>query len=245
MKQIEETIEINQIDYLFKIHIEKRKNCRASIRNTNVNIRIPNNLSFKQREKEILKFKRWAIKKIREKPERFKPKPSRKYRDSDIIKVGDIEYLISIKYKDKKTSSARLNKNIISLSISKNLSVKDKNDHISKLISKCIADQRLPDLKNRIKDLNNKFFNMNINRIVFKNNKYNWGSCSEKGNINISTRLLFAPDDILEYVCIHELAHLIELNHSKKFWSIVEKVMPDYKDKENWLKAYGTKCYFY
>jgi len=244
MKLIEETIEINQIDYLFKIHIEKRKNSRASIRKNVINIRIPNYLSFKKREKEILKFKNWAINNIREKPERFKPRPLKKYIDGKKIKVGDDMYFISINFKDKKTSSARLDNNNISLSISSNLSLEERNVHISKLISRCIADQRLPDLKNKIEILNDRYFTKNINRVVFKNNNSNWGSCSEKGNINISTRLLFAPDDILKYVCIHELAHLIELNHSDRFWNLVEKAMPEYKEKEKWLKEFGAKCYF-
>jgi len=65
------------------------------------------------------------------------------------------------------------------------------------------------------------------NKIFFKNAKSRWGSCSEAGNINVSTRLLFAPDEVLESVCIHELAHLIERNHSEKFWALVEQAMPN------------------
>jgi predicted metal-dependent hydrolase len=55
---------------------------------------------------------------------------------------------------------------------------------------------------------------------------------------------LVAPEDVLEYVCIHELAHLVEYNHSKRFWSLVEKAMPDYKEKREWLKKNGYKCVF-
>ena len=86
--------------------------------------------------------------------------------------------------------------------------------------------------------------NRKINKVSFKNNKSNWGSCSRKGNINISTRLFFAPDEVLEYVCVHELAHLIELNHSKKFWAILKKAMPDYKEKIKWLKENNDHCGF-
>ena len=71
-----------------------------------------------------------------------------------------------------------------------------------------------------------------------------WGSCSEKGNINISTRLLFAPEDVLEYVCIHELAHLIEQNHSEKFWQLVKNAMPNYQEKRKWLKENGDSICF-
>jgi len=83
-----------------------------------------------------------------------------------------------------------------------------------------------------------------INKIFFKNLRSRWGSCSERSNINISTGLLFAPEDVLEYICIHELAHLIEQNHSSRFWQLVEKAMPDYREKEKWLNENGGKCGF-
>ena len=62
--------------------------------------------------------------------------------------------------------------------------------------------------------------------------------------MNLSTRLLFAPKDVIDYVIIHELAHLYEMNHSKKFWNIVSQVMPNYKEKEKWLSKNGRLCDF-
>jgi predicted metal-dependent hydrolase len=77
-----------------------------------------------------------------------------------------------------------------------------------------------------------------------KNNQSNWGSCSSKRNINLSSRLLFAPEKVLDYVIVHELSHLKEMNHSKKFWDIVASVMPDYKKMETWLSKNGDKLKF-
>lgn len=111
-------------------------------------------------------------------------------------------------------------------------------------MSRCIAGKRLVGLQKRIEELNNKNFNQPLRKIFFKHNKSNWGSCSSAGNINISTRLLFAPDDVLDYACIHELAHLIEHNHSENFWNNVEKAMPNYKEKQEWLKEHGNTCSF-
>jgi len=102
----------------------------------------------------------------------------------------------------------------------------------------------LPKLQEKIYELNEKHFNRKINKIFFKHNKSNWGSCSNARNINISTRLLFAPDEVLEYVCIHELAHLIEQNHSDRFWTLVETAMPNYVEKEKWLKENRDFCRF-
>ncbi len=62
-----------------------------------------------------------------------------------------------------------------------------------------------------------------------------WGSCNSKGEINYTYRLILAPKNLVDYVVVHELAHLKEMNHSKKFWSIVSHVMPDYKQRQKLL----------
>lgn len=66
--------------------------------------------------------------------------------------------------------------------------------------------------------------------------KTRFGSCSSKKRINFSCRLALYPYEAIEYVCVHELAHLKEMNHSKKFWAIVEAQLPDYKDRKKLLK---------
>jgi len=237
-------LEVNGIRYLVKIHFEKRKNCRVSVRKKTINIRIPSFLDKDEKVKQLERMKTWAERKIIEKPEKFRPEPQKEYENYDLLKIGDEKYRLMIKFKDKKSSSAQLNGNTIQLFISDNLPKEKQNNHISTLISRCVGSKRLPKLQNKIKALNNEHFNQKISKIFFKYNKSNWGSCSRKRNINISTRLLFAPDNVLEYVCIHELAHLLENNHSKKFWMLVEKAMPDYEEKERWLKENGDTCRF-
>ena len=194
--------------------------------------------------RQLLSMKSWAIKKLQEDFDKFKPKPQKQYNDGDVINVGDSNYKLSISFKNKNSSSARIIGNKIELVISSNLSEERKSRHISTLLSRCVARKRILKLHQKIEELNKLHFNQKINNVFFKYNKSNWGSCSMDGNINISTRLLFAPDDVLEYVCIHELAHLIEHNHSDRFWKIVEKAMPNYKVKIKWLKENGHTCSF-
>ncbi|MGV8905308.1 MAG: M48 family metallopeptidase [Acetobacterium sp.] len=67
--------------------------------------------------------------------------------------------------------------------------------------------------------------------------KSRWGSCSSKGNLNFSWYLVMADEDTVNYVVVHELAHLLEMNHSPKFWKIVEQVLPHYKLEKNKLKV--------
>ncbi|HKO40057.1 MAG TPA: M48 family metallopeptidase, partial [Nitrososphaeraceae archaeon] len=85
-----------------------------------------------------------------------------------------------------------------------------------------------------------RLMNVRYNKIKIKDNSSRWGSCSSKGNLNFSLYLVAFPMDIIDYVIIHELAHLKEFNHSKKFWEIVMKMDQNYKQKICYLKKYGN-----
>jgi len=239
-----EILEVNDVKYLVKIYYEERDNPTASIRKRAINIRIPCFLNREEKFKQLMKMKNWVKNKLQENPDKFKLEVQKEYKDGELLKIGEEEYLLSIAFKEKQSSSARTIGNTIQLFISTALSKEEQNAHVSTLLSRCIARRRLTKLQEKLNELNNKYFNQKINKIFFKHNKSNWGSCSKKGNINISTRLLFAPDNVLEYVCMHELAHLVEQNHSGKFWGLVEQSMPDYKEKIKWLKENEDKCRF-
>jgi predicted metal-dependent hydrolase len=72
--------------------------------------------------------------------------------------------------------------------------------------------------------------------VVYRDQKTRWGSCSTTGDLNFNWRLIMAPMSVLNYVVIHELAHRKEMNHSVRFWKIVERYCADYKKQQDWLK---------
>ena len=76
-------------------------------------------------------------------------------------------------------------------------------------------------------------------RIAIKAAKTRWGSCSAQGNLNFHWKLILMPPAILDYVVVHELAHRIEMNHSPRFWTQVERILPDYRERRRWLKENG------
>lgn len=81
-----------------------------------------------------------------------------------------------------------------------------------------------------------KIMGVTYGRITLREQKTRWGSCSSEGNLNFNWKLALMPDEILDYVVVHELAHRMEMNHSDKFWKIVENVLPDYRERRKWLK---------
>mgnify|MGYP001781928635 FL=1 len=84
-----------------------------------------------------------------------------------------------------------------------------------------------------------RIMNVTYGRISIREQKTRWGSCSSKGNLNFNWRLIFAPEEVLDYVVVHELAHRREMNHSKTFYAIVESVLPDYRSPRRWLREHG------
>ena len=86
-----------------------------------------------------------------------------------------------------------------------------------------------------------QLYNFNVKLVKISSADRRWGSCSSSGNINLSWRLMMAPIEIIDYVICHELAHLIELNHSNRFWQLVQNMVPDYKERRKWLKDNGFR----
>ncbi|MFH1712708.1 MAG: M48 family metallopeptidase [Candidatus Jacksonbacteria bacterium] len=103
-------------------------------------------------------------------------------------------------------------------------------------------DKALKFIKKRIKYFNQNY-NFKFNKINIKNQKTRWGSCSKKGNLNFSYKILFLPEHIADYIIVHELCHLKEFNHSYKFWNLVAKTVPQYLGIRKELRRKGLHFY--
>jgi len=84
-------------------------------------------------------------------------------------------------------------------------------------------------------------FNIEPRKIRIKQQKKRWGSCTFKGDLLFNWRIVMAPSPVIDYIIVHELSHLANKNHSKKFWKTVENIIPDYKERRKWLKDYGVR----
>jgi predicted metal-dependent hydrolase len=87
----------------------------------------------------------------------------------------------------------------------------------------------------------NRFYNFKINRIAIKNQSRRWGSCSSKGNLNFNYKIIYLRPALADYLIVHELCHLGQLNHSKNFWALVKQTLPDYAKAKKELRETRIK----
>ncbi len=242
-KYSKEFIDIQGEKIEVRVYVEYRDSIRYSIGKKSVILRIPF-FSRPELSKHLQKLQQWVTQKEMEKPGMLDHIRTRNYQDQDLLTVLGKEYKLNLVPDDRKNITAKIVDDDIRILYPVNANTKPKNEAIRKVIIKLLTAAYLPAIRRRVHHLNEKHFSERIERISLKYNTSNWGSCSSKRNINLSTRLLLTNMQVLDYVIVHELAHLKELNHSKKFWSIVKKAMPDYEKYEDWLKIHGPQCQF-
>ncbi len=227
----------------YSIYLEKRQSVRMSIARTQGILRLPFWFSKRRIEREHVNFEDWIRKQLLKSDairSRFAPK---RLSNGTIIQVMGVHYE-QILYPEPN----RKNHHLALDPENKQLIIKYPNDEIfevlPKLKSRVFAKYYKEDIKTEVAEINRRYFGFEYKDIRLKYNKSNWGSCSTKQNINLSTRVLLLPNSIREYIIVHELAHLKEMNHSSAFWNLVESALPGYKEAERWLKKEGRNVEF-
>lgn len=92
-------------------------------------------------------------------------------------------------------------------------------------------------IEERLEHLNS-FYEFEFNRVSIRNQKTRWGSCSRKKNLNFNYKIVLLPQHLADYIIVHELCHLCELNHSKDFWNLVAKTVPNHRELRGALRKH-------
>lgn len=228
-----------------KVVYEKRSNIRAAIGKKEVILRIPNSpfarVNVKQ---EIERIKNWLLEVDNKRDGALDRLAIKEYIDGQILEVGERQYQLSIREEDRQTHSARLQEGVIELRIAREDGGANLQQNIKTLLSRVVGNDFLPEITQRVNAINARYFQKPVKSVKLRYNHSRWGSCSTNGNINLSTRLLFAPQSVIDYVIVHELAHMVEMNHSPRFWKVVSDVLPNYKEMEKWLRENSYLCDF-
>lgn len=225
--------------------MEYRNNFRVSLGKDHVILRVPR-YSFSPIELYLKKAEEWLMHIEQQKPDifnRYKSISCDHKNAASITILGKYDYKIMIETTEKTNSYANLDdiNNELKLYIRSDIEHHEQRKYINLLTFQFIKKMFSNELEELVRSYNANFFNEKVREVKIKNNSSNWGSCSSSGNINISAKTLLLPFEHIEYVIVHELAHLKELNHSKAYWKIVESALPNYKESEKWLKENGFK----
>ena len=230
-------ITVEGIRFPIQIHFEPRNNARASVGRRAIYIRIPSSMNISERARIIVRFKGWARETIRKDPERFKPVRVHRYKDGDLLEIHSETFVIRIAGTGRKTASAAWSGTALKITVPSHLSRREADRETGRLLARALGERFQPELENLVNDINQRYFQVEPGKVAFRTTRAIWGSCTANGDIHISTRLLFAPLEVLRYVCVHELAHLKERNHSKRFWNTVKRACTDFRDQQLWLRG--------
>lgn len=228
-----------------QVKFEARVDARAAIGRSGLIVRFPHSVADAEINPILDSYIRWATDWLVKKPELLNQFIRKDYTQQSTLVVGKFEYIVTAEEVDGLSAhQARRKDHHIFIRLVKQSSELAKHKAVKTLLSRIVAQHQKPWIAKRVFELNAQHFQMKYKNVFLKYNQSNWGSCSVGGNINLSTKLLFAPEPVIDYVIIHELAHLIEQNHSHRFWAQVARAMPEYEQHERWLKEHGKTCDF-
>lgn len=226
---------INQREYpIEKLSVSGRTSS-ARIKDGKIVIRLSRFVHESKRNQMIEDFLKWAKKRLSKVS--LPTFPTTTYADGCTINTHNKTYTLRIFIENRTKTGISMKDELICIRIAANTpQIKEK---IRFLTEKLIMEDQISYLKEVVDELNELYFKSKYKNCRFKRMKTRFGSCSSKGNLNFAFRLLFTPREVFRYVCVHELAHLVQFNHSKRFWNLVQSAMPEYKDAEKWLKNNG------
>ena len=235
------------IDYQV-IRSNKRKTIALQIKNNQVIVRAPTGISREYIHTLISNKSQWIENKLAVYRQHI-ASPSPSYLPDSKILINGIEKKIAVEF-IKIKNDTRVIDSVDKITITLPLSVTNKlSDHnylstqIKKQLAIWLKTQAESYLQIRLEQLTNQ---LRITPASYRVKRYKarWGSCNNKHELSFNYLLIMAPSWVFDYVIVHELCHIKHLNHSTKFWSLVEKHMPHYKDAENWLKQHQAQMHW-
>jgi predicted metal-dependent hydrolase len=188
----------------------------------------------------LQKKKEWIARKLKEQKNRVETLKSKQWEQgSELLFLGE-RYPILFEFHGSQTPQLSFSSKGWIFSSSDNLFEDSRRDALRKEFVSWYRQQALEVLGSRVVH-HSRNMKVPFHEVAVRTQKRLWGSChigSKK--IHLNWKLVMAPMDVIDYVVVHELAHLLVPNHSKRFWSKVEQYMPDYKERHNWLKKHSV-----
>jgi predicted metal-dependent hydrolase len=217
---------MTEIEY----NLVRKKVKNASIRissNLDITITVPDSYSQKRLDNLIKDKSHWISKTLLKLSKRKKVFD---LKENEVLLFGEKYELVIDPKIDNKILTYHESKRIVS-----NHEITGK----STILIKWYVHLAKKEIIKMVNELADKY-GFEYNRIFIRDQKTKWGTCSSNKNLSFNWRLIRCPKSVIEYLIIHELSHLKEMNHSKRFWELVESMCPDFKKSKLWLKEYES-----
>ncbi len=234
-----EDILIDDVRIPVKVIVETRMSHRFSIARKSAIVRLPIWYPAGQKKKTITQFKAWVLEHYHTAPYNFDRFRIKDYKTGDTIEVVGVPYTLVVDEADIQKCMGQVLSSKQEIHIRIPQYAVSKGELVTKVLKKLVTKAFKPQVEERLRYFASEVVHVTYKNFRLKDSVSNWGSCSGKDNINISIRTLLLPLNMIDYVLIHELCHLKEMNHGPKFWSHVEAAMPDYKHADTWINKNG------
>lgn len=205
-----------------------------------VKVSAPLNVSENQIRDIVLKKMSWIVKKQEELKSLYRESNNEnRFVDGESFYYLGSEYTLKIQ-KKLTLSSVTIQGNNIVVTAGGNSITGNEGENIRRILRSWYIKQFAEVIKDRIDKYAPQIGVCPV-KVTVREQKTRWGSCSSKGNINLNWKLVMAPMKVVDYVIVHELCHMKEMNHSKSFWNIVSSILTDYDESRKWLKLNGHR----
>ncbi len=234
-------INLNGKELEYTLKRSSRRTISIRIKNTGqIIVGCPLKTPFTYIEKLLSEKERWIVQKLEEIRVKSPAVIEKSFESGDLFYYLGKSYRLKIVEKSiTKKADLHFEDELMVLEISR----ADDKDKIKSSLKSWYISKAAELLVERIR-IYSSVVGVSPKKVTVKEQKTRWGSCSSKGNINLNWKLVMSPLSVVDYVVIHELCHMKEMNHSGRFWELVEAVMPEYKVYRKWLKENGCTLSF-
>lgn len=221
--------------FVFTVKFRKRKTLQITIKPSGrIEVAAPEGTPVSVIQQRVQKQGAWILKKLSVVNDRVKQRVYHKYVDGEMYLYLGKSYRLQIHLlPEYQKPIVALNET--DLVVYTNSS---QSEIIRKALEEWYRDQTLQFVTKRVQTFS-RFFPVMPRYIKVKEQKKRWASCTSRGDLLFNWRCGMAPPEVLDYIVVHEMCHLVHFNHSKDFWNLVESILPDYKKQKEWLKEYG------
>lgn len=216
----------------------RRKTASISVSPMNeVHVIVPEHLTEEQVRSLIERKTNWIRSKIKFNSEVKYPYKPKEYVSGEAFSYLGRHYRLKVIVGD--SAPVRLENGRFYVSVSSTMPPQDRDEHVLSELTLWYQSRGLKKLKERVA-MCAKRLDLEPQKVILKDLRSQWGSCTSRGEIAFNWKIVVAPISIIDYVVAHELCHIVHHDHSKEYWRLLQSILPDYKERKEWLRVNGS-----